>query len=84
MCDISVSAHLNEIASYVMCPGLLEASNGGEVKQHIIPCEIDIQKEQSANPTKELCRHKNCVNLMTSGDSVTCRKCIKYLQKREK
>ena len=50
MCDISVSALLNEIASYVMCPGLPEASNGGEVKRRTIPCEIDIQKEQSANP----------------------------------
>ena len=37
MCDISVSSLLNEIASYVMCPGLPEASNGGEVKRHTIP-----------------------------------------------
>ena len=72
---------LNGIASYVMCPGLPEASDGGEVKRHTIPCETD--KEQSANPTKELCRHKNCVILMSSGDSVTCRKCTKFLQKRE-
>ena len=67
MYDISVSALINEIASYVMCPGLSEALHCGEVKRHTIPCEIDIQKEQSTNRTKELCRHKNCVILMNSG-----------------
>ena len=82
MYGVSVSALINEIASYVMCPGL--SLHCGEVKRHTLPCEIDIQKEQSTNPTKELCRHKNCVILMNSGDSLACQKCMKYLQKREK